>query len=32
MRFEWYEKLVISYFFFVLIFTWAATRLNKDNS
>ncbi|MGB4075091.1 ABC transporter permease [Pseudomonas sp.] len=24
------SALVISYFFFVLIFTWAATRLNKD--
>ena len=24
------SALVISYFFFVLLFTWAATRLNKD--
>jgi putative spermidine/putrescine transport system permease protein len=26
------SALVISYFFFVLIFTWAANRLNKDKS
>ena len=26
------SALVISYFFFVLVFTWAATRLNKDKA
>ena len=26
------SALVISYFFFVLVFTWAANRLNKDKS
>ena len=26
------SALVISYFFFVLLFTWAANRLNKDKA
>ena len=26
------SALVISYFFFVLVFTWAANRLNRDKA